>query len=172
MLNPKMQDAINKQINAELYSSYLYLSMAACFEARNLKGMANWMRIQVSEELQHAVKFSEFLIERGGRVLLAAIDGPKTDWESPLEAFEDAYKHECTISELINSLVDLAVAERDHASNAFLQWFVTEQVEEESAALEVAEKLKLAGNHPGALFMLDKELGQRVLVPAADPSGQ
>jgi len=171
MLDPKMQEAFNRQINAELYSSYLYLSMAAYFESQGLKGMANWMRIQVQEELQHVVKFNDFVIERGGRVLLTAVDGPKTDWASPLEVFQDAYEHECKVSELINNLVDLATAERDHASSVFLQWFITEQVEEEASALEVVDKLKLVADHPHALFMIDKDLAQRTLQPAAEPAG-
>ena len=167
MLNNKIQDAFNKQLNAELFSSYLYLSMSAYFESQNLKGMASWMRIQAQEELQHAIKFLDFINERGGRALLTTVEGPKTEWSSPLDAFEDTYKHECHVTGLINELVDLAISEKDHAANAFLQWFVTEQVEEEASAQEVAEKLKLAGDRGGMLFMLDREIGQRAAAPTA-----
>ena len=167
MLNQKTQDAFNKQLNAELFSSYLYVSMSAYFASKNLKGMANWMRIQATEEMQHAMKFYDFINERGGRVLLTQVGGPKTDWDSPLAVFEDAYKHERKVTGLIHELVDLAIAEKDHAANAFLQWFVTEQVEEEASAEEVVDKLKLAGDNASVLFMIDQELGQRVLTPAA-----
>ena len=169
MLNPKIEEAFNRQLNAELFSSYLYLSMAAYFESHNLKGMANWMRIQAQEENAHAMKFFDFINERGGKVVLTQIDAPKLEWPSPLAAFHEAHKHECKISELINGLVDLALSEKDHAGNAFLQWFVTEQVEEEASVLEIAEKLKLAGDQGGMLLMLDRELGQRTL-PAAPPA--
>jgi ferritin len=164
MIDAKIQDAFNEQINAELFSSYLYLSMSAYFESVNLSGMANWMRVQVQEENAHAMKFYNYIHERGGKVELAAIEGPQIEWSSPLDAFEAAYKHECHISSRINDLVDLSINQKDHASNAFLQWFVTEQVEEEASAMEIVDKLKLMGEHKGALFMLDKELGQRVFV--------
>lgn len=161
MLNQKIQDAFNKQINAELYSSYLYVSMSAYFEAINLKGMANWMRVQAQEEMVHAMKFYNFINERSGRVLLATIEGPDTEWASPLAAFEYTYEHECKVTSLINALVDLSIKESDHAANAFLQWFVNEQVEEEASADEVVGKLKLGGDHASVLFMIDQELGQR-----------
>ena len=163
MLNQKIQDAFNQQVNAEIYSSYLYFSMANYFESRSLKGMANWMHVQAQEELVHASKFCSFINERGGRVILAPIEGPKTDWGSPLEAFEDALHHEQKVTGLINGLVDLAIAESDHAANTFLQWFVTEQVEEEASVQEIVDNLKLAGDFGGMQFMLDKELGQRSL---------
>jgi ferritin len=162
MMNQKIQEAFNKQINAELYSSYLYLSMSAYFMSISLTGFANWMRVQAQEELVHVMKFYDFINERGGKVTLTAIDGPPTAWDSPLQAFEDAYNHEQKVTALINGLVDLAIAERDHASNAFLQWFVTEQVEEESSADAVVQQLKLAGGAGGGIFMIDRELGQRV----------
>ncbi len=162
MINEKMQDALNKQINAELYSSYLYLSMSANFNSVNLNGFANWMRVQAQEELVHAMKFYDYITERGGRVILRPVEGPTSDWASPLAAFEDAYRHEQKVTGLINDLVELAVAERDHATNIFLQWFVSEQVEEEASADEVVQKLKLVGDASHGLFMLDRELGQRV----------
>ena len=168
MMNQKIQDAFNEQINAELYSSYLYLSMAAYFNSISLTGFANWMRVQAQEELVHVMKFYDFINERGGKVVLTAIDGPPSSWDPPLKAFENAYSHEQKVTALINGLVDLAIAEKDHAANAFLQWFVTEQVEEESSADAVVQQLKLAGDAGGGIFMIDRELGQRVFtMPAA-----
>jgi len=167
MLKPNMQEALNKQVNAELFSSYLYFSMEAYFNAENLAGMANWMRIQAQEELVHVTKFVDFINERDGRVLLAAIEGPKLEWTSPLNAFEDALEHERKVTALISDLVDLSLGEKDHAANTFLQWFVTEQVEEEAAAKTIVDKLKLVGDSPVALYMLDGELGQRTFVPPA-----
>ena len=161
MLSKKIQDALNSQVNAEYYSSYLYLSMAAHCQAVNLGGFAAWLRLQAQEEMMHAMKIFDFVLERGGRADLAAIEGPPTEWDSPLTIFEDTVKHEQYITGRINSLVDLAIAESDHATNAFLQWFVNEQVEEEAAAEEVLYKLKLMADAPGGLFMLDQQLGQR-----------
>lgn len=167
MLNQKIQDAFNKQLNAELFSSYLYVSMAAYFESQNLKGMAHWMRLQAQEENMHGMKFFDFINERGGKVVLAQIDAPKVEWSSPREVFEDTCQHERKVTSLINELVDLSVSERDHAANAFLQWFVTEQVEEEASAQEIRDKLELAGDNGAVLFMIDQELGQRALAPTA-----
>jgi ferritin len=167
MVKKKIEAALNKQLNAELYSSYLYLSMSAYFQSINLPGFANWMRVQTQEELVHAMKFYDFINERGGRVTLQKIDFPPTKWASPLNAFESAYKHEQKVTGLINDLVNLAVGEKDHATNIFLQWFVTEQVEEEASADEVVQKLKLVGKDSGGLFMLDGEMGQRVFTPPA-----
>jgi len=170
MLKPKMEEALNKQVNAELFSSYLYLSMAAYFEAKNFSGMANWMRIQSNEETMHGMKLYDFINERGGRVALAQIDAPKTEWSSPLDAFEEAYQHELKISGLIDDLMNLAVAEKDHAAHSFLEWFVNEQVEEESAALLIVDQLKMVGDNGIALYMLDRQLGQRTVsapAPAA-----
>ena len=167
MLKEKIQKALNQQVNAELYSSYLYLAMAAYFETINLKGFANWMRVQTQEELVHAMKFYDFIIERGGKAVLSSIEGPPTEWASPLAVFEQAYEHEQKVTGLINSLVDLSIAEQDHATNNFLQWFVAEQVEEEASADEVVQKIKLMGDASGGLFMLDRELAQRVFTPPA-----
>jgi len=161
MLSKKIQDAFNQQINAELVSSYLYLAMAADFDAKNLPGMAHWMRIQAREENEHAMKFYRFINDRAGRVQLAQINAPKAEWKSPLEAFEDAYRHEQYITGRIGDLVNLAMAEKDHAAAAFLQWFVNEQVEEEAAAQAIVEKLKLAGESGVVYLMLDGQLGQR-----------
>jgi ferritin len=161
MMSDKMQDALNGQLNAELYSSYLYLSMASYFLDLNLGGFANWMRVQAQEEDMHAMKFYNFINERGGRILLQAIDGPPTEWDSPLAAFEAVLEHEQKVTGLINDLVELALAEHDHATNIFLQWFVTEQVEEEDSANDVIQQIKMIGEAKGGLFMLDRELGQR-----------
>jgi len=170
MIKKKMENALNKQLNAELYSSYLYLSMSAYFGAINLKGFANWMRVQCQEEWVHAMKFYDFIITRGGRVTLTAIDAPPTQWKSPIAVFAHTYQHEQKVTGLINNLVDLAISESDHATNNFLQWFVTEQVEEESSASEIVEKLKLIGEARESLLMLDQELGQRVFTPPVTTS--
>jgi len=164
MLSGTMQKAMNDQLNAETYSAYLYWSMAAYFERLNLKGFANWMKVQAQEEMAHAVKFFDQLNERGGAVTLTAIEAPQTEWESPLAAFEHTCKHEGVVTDRINRLVDLAIKESDHASNNFLQWFVAEQVEEEASADEIRQRLKLAGDSPNALLMIDQALGQRVFV--------
>jgi len=169
MLNSKIQDTLNKQINAEMFSSYLYLSMAAWAESQGFKGMAHWMRMQVQEENLHAMKFIDFVLERGGRVHLTALEGPKVEWASPLDVFTDVCAHEAKVTGLINELVDLAVGESDHATNAFLQWFVTEQVEEEATARDIRDRLKLAGASGATLYMVDRELGRRDGgFPAAD----
>ena len=167
MIGKKMEKALNGQLNAEYYSSYLYLSMAAYFESIDLPGFANWMRIQVQEEEFHALKFYDYIIERDGRVTLEAIEAPPTEWSSPLNAFEETLKHEQKVTGLINDLVYLAREERDNASEIFLQWFVSEQVEEEDSVNTILGQLKLIKSSPEALFMLDKDLGQRVFTPPA-----
>jgi ferritin len=172
MISKKMEEALNEQINAEWYSAYLYLSMEAYFESMNLPGFANWMRVQIQEESIHALKIYDFVNERGGRVLLKSIAQPPTEWESPLAVFEAAYKHEQKVTGLINDLVSLAIEEKDHATNSFLQWFVDEQVEEEDSANQVVQKLKLIQNDPGGLFLIDRELGQRVFTPPPTEGGQ
>jgi ferritin len=156
-----MQAAMNKQINAELHSAYIYLSMAAYFEDKNLPGFAHWMRVQAKEEVGHAMKFFDFIVERRGRVLLEPVAAVPTDWPSPLAVFENALAHEQKVTGLINDLVNLAIAEKDHASNSFLQWFVDEQVEEEASADAIVQKLKMAGDSSVALLILDQELGGR-----------
>jgi len=161
MLNAKIQDALNKQLNAELFSSYLYLSMAAYFESKTLPGMAGWMRVQAQEELMHALKFYGFINQRNGRVALTSVDAPQTEWANPLAVFEQSQQHEKKVTGLINSLVELAAAEKDHATEAFLQWFVNEQVEEEASVLTIVDRLKMVGDSPVAYFMLDSVLGQR-----------
>lgn len=172
MINPKLQDAFNKQINAELYSSYLYFSMSAYFQNKNLKGMAHWMRIQAQEEMLHVLKFFDFVNGRGGRVKLEAIDKPPVEWNSPLAVFEEGYKHEQKVTRLINDLVDLAIAEKDHAANSFLQWFVDEQVEEEANSDEIVQNLKMIGDNSQGLFLIDKELASRPAPTLAAPAGE
>ncbi len=161
MLSEKMQKALNDQVNAELFSFYLYLSMAAYFEAENLPGFATWMRMQADEEMIHAMKFFDYINERNGRVNLGAIEAPKTEWDSALAAFEEALEHEKYISGRINDLVALAIAENDHATNSFLQWFVDEQVEEEASVDAVVQDLRRVADFPPGIFMMDRELGTR-----------
>jgi ferritin len=167
MLSDNMQAAMNKQINAELHSAYIYLSMSAYFADRNLNGFANWMRIQAQEEMVHAMKFFDFIIERRGRALLEPVAAVPTQWESALAVFENAFAHEQKVTGLINNLVDLSIKEKDHAANSFLQWFVDEQVEEEASADAVVQQLKMIGDSAAALFMFDREMGQRVFTPPA-----
>jgi ferritin len=151
MLKPKIQDALNEHLNEELFSAYLYMSMASYFEAKNLSGMAQWMKTQVQEELTHGVKFFDFVHDRGGQAILAEIAAPKSNWDSR-----------------INKLVDLAIAESDHALNTFLQWFVNEQVEEEATVEAIVDKLRMVGDNGVAMFMLDAELGKRTTMAAAE----
>jgi ferritin len=166
MLTRKIQDALNRQMNRELFSAYLYLSMAAYFESLSLPGFANWMKIQIQEETFHGMKFFGYINERDGRALMQDIEAPETQWESPRAAFEHVLNHEQIVSSLINDLVDLSIEKKDHATNSFLQWFVNEQIEEESSANDVLQKIKLAGDGAG-LFMLDQQLGQRIFTPPA-----
>ena len=162
MLSSKMLTELNKQVNAELYSSYLYLSMAAFFESKGLKGFASWMRCQTQEEVVHGMKIFGYIGERGESVKLTTIDAPATEWASPLAVFEETLKHEQLVTSLINNLVNVATEEKDHATSNFLQWFVAEQVEEEASATDVLDQLKIAKDSPQALLMLDRELGSRV----------
>jgi ferritin len=167
MLSKKMEKAINDQINAELYSAYLYLSMSAYFSEKGLPGFANWMHVQYEEETFHAEKFYRHVIERGGSVELEAIEKPPRNWKDTLTVFTETLKHEQYVTKRINDLVDLAIKEKDHASNNFLQWYVGEQVEEEDSVNDIISKLKLIGKDNGNLFMLDKEMGARVFTPPA-----
>ena len=162
MLKKNLHEALNDQLNFELYSGYIYLSMAQWFKSVNLPGFARWMEVQTLEEYSHAMKFAGYLADRGATVTLAAVPQPKTAWESPLAAFETTLHHERVVTGRINDLVTLALKEKDHATTAFLQWFVTEQVEEEANAEGIIARLKLTENAPGALYALDQELGSRV----------
>ena len=161
MINSKLADAINRQINAEFHSAFLYLSMANYLESKGLGGMAGWLAAHFEEESRHATKLVNYMHERGGRVLLAVIDAPQTEWDSPQAVFQDALKHEILITGKINELMDLALKESEHATSSFLRWFVDEQVEEEATFQEINDKFELGANHPGFLYMLDKEMGQR-----------
>lgn len=161
MLSKTLQDAMNEQIKNELYSAYLYLSMSAYCEAANHPGFAHWMRMQAQEEEAHAMKFYDFIYERGGRVVLQAIDQPPVEFPSPLAVFEQTLEHEQKVTAMIHDLYTLAAEEKDYASQAFLQWFVTEQVEEEASASQILETLKMIGDKGHALLMLDRELGSR-----------
>jgi ferritin len=161
MLDKAIQDAMNEQIKNEFYSAYQYLSMAAYCESVNLPGFAHWMRTQSQEEMEHAMKFYDFILARNGRVVLQAMDQPVVDFGSPLEVFEQALDHEREVTAMINDLYGLAVRVNDYASQAFLQWFVTEQVEEEKNAGDVVDTLKMVGEKSESLFLLDRELGGR-----------
>jgi len=168
MLKKKIENEINKQINAELWSAYLYLSMSSYFSSINLNGFANWMWIQTREEVSHAMRFYSYVNERGGRVILDPIQKVPKEWKSPLHVFEETYKHEQKVTALINDLVNLAISEKDHATTNMLQWFIDEQVEEEGSADEILQKLKLIEKDKGGLFMIDQELGKRMFTPPAD----
>lgn len=160
-ISKKMADALNGQINAELYSAYVYLSMAAYFESIDLAGFATWMKGQAQEEVEHAMRIFNFVVDRGGRVNLSAIDGPETQWKSPLDAFQTAYKHEQHVTKLIHDLVDQAIQENDHATRQMLDWFVDEQVEEEATAAGIVAQLEMVGEAGTAILMLDRQLASR-----------
>lgn len=168
MLSAKMEAALNEQINAELYSAYIYLSMSAFFLSTDLKGFGNWMNSQAQEEVAHSMKIYNFILDRGGNVKLTAIDGPQQEWESPLVVFEAAYKHEQYVTSLIHNLVTLAIEEKDYPTKNLMDWFVDEQVEEEASASEIVEQLKLIGGEGQGLLMLDREMAQRKFDPAAE----
>ena len=161
MLKDTMQEALNEQMMAEMYSSNLYVAMAAYFDAQALEGFAHWLKVQAKEEMGHAMKFYEHTKDRLGRVSVTAIDAPPAEWKSPLAAFEAVYAHECKVSALIDRLLALAVKEKDPAVAAFLQWFVTEQVEEEAQADAIVQKLKMIGSASAALIVLDAMLAKR-----------
>ena len=161
MLSETMQDAINEQIKNELYSGYLYLSMAAYCEAAGLAGFAHWMRVQAREETEHALKFFDFVVERGGRVVLGAIEQPPVEFDSPTAIFEQTLEHERKVTAMINKLYEIALAEKDYASQVLLHWYIDEQVEEESNASQILDTLKMIGDRGQALVMLDRSLGGR-----------
>jgi ferritin len=156
-----MQDAINGQIRDELYSAYLYLSMAAYFEANSLSGSAHWMRVQAQEEVAHAMKFFDFVSERGGRVELQAIDQPPVEFGSPLDVFQMTLEHEQKVTSLIHDLYKVALEEDDYAAQVMLHWFIEEQVEEEDSASQILDTLERLGDSDQGLIMLDRELGRR-----------
>ena len=164
MLNPRIQEAINEQINAEIWSAYMYLSMSAYFSSEGLNGFANWMKVQWQEELSHAMKFFDYMVERGTKPVLKPIEGVPDKWNGPLHVMEETLKHEQHVTSLINNIMDVAIEEKDHATKSMLQWFIDEQVEEEASAEELIDSLKLIGDKGQGLFMLDKELKGRVFV--------
>lgn len=164
-MNTKVQNAINEQINAEIFSGYLYLSMAAYFDTEGLPGFANWMKVQAQEEMAHAMKFYNYVFERGGSVTMKAIAQPDTKFKSTLQIAEQTLAHEKIVTGLINDLYELSVKEKDYATESFLKWYIDEQVEEEGSAQEVIDKIKLAGDKGPGLFMLDKEMAVRVFTP-------
>lgn len=164
MISEKMQKAIEEQINAELWSAYLYLSMSAYFERQNLPGFANWMKIQWQEEITHAIKFFDFVHARGGKIILKPIAKVPSAWKNAADAYAETLKHERIVTSLINNLVNISVEEKDHATNNMLQWYVAEQVEEEANADKILGQLKLIGDNGYGLLMLDRELATRVFV--------
>jgi len=161
MLSKSMESALNRQVNRELYSAYLYLAMSAYFETASMKGFAKWMRLQAKEEQTHAMKIYDYVIARGGKVTLEAIEAPKAKWTSAGKVFEEVYAHEQKVTGMINNLVDLAIREKDHATFEMLQWFVKEQVEEEEHASEIVSQIAILGDVVGHLFWLDHQLGKR-----------
>ncbi len=168
MLNQRLEKELNKQINAEFWSAYLYLSMSAFFESKNLAGFANWMKIQYQEEISHALKLFDYVNERGGRVFLQPIAAVDSEWKDVIDVFETTLKHEQHVTSLINNLVNITIEEKDHATANILQWFVNEQVEEEASVSDILDQLKLIKGKGAGLFMLDRELKQRVFVPIED----
>ncbi|HEY1406561.1 MAG TPA: ferritin [Spirochaetota bacterium] len=160
-IRKSIESILAEQINAELSSAYLYLAMANYFHGANLPGFAHWMEKQSAEELSHAMKFYRYVIERNGSVLLTEIAQPTLKWESPLHAFENAYAHEQKITEMIGKILEQSIAEKDHATSVELQWFIREQVEEESIASAILEKIKMIGTSTQGLVIIDKELSMR-----------
>jgi ferritin len=168
MVSKKMEKALNEHLNEELFSAYYYVAIAAHFEDQNLNGFAHWMKQQASEEIAHATKFYNFINDVGGRVVLEAVAKPPKDFKKPINAFETALGHERKVTQRINKLVDMALKESDHATHQFLQWFVTEQVEEESTAETICQQLRLVGDNPNGLFLMDRELAARAAEPSAE----
>lgn len=160
-ISKKVEEVLNKQVNAEFWSAYFYLSMAAWSESRGFKGFANWMRVQFQEETAHALKIYDYLLTRSGEVKLQPVAAVKASWESLLNMFEEAYEHECKVTTMINDCYEIALAEKDYATVSMLQWFVNEQTEEESNALDIIGILKITGEKSGGIFYLDKKLGSR-----------
>jgi ferritin len=164
-MDKKLIDALNKQLWEEVNSAYLYMAMSSDMKFKNWNGTAQWFQVQVQEETMHAMKFYNYIHDRGEQPILPAIDQPQVSWDSSLDAFEATLKHEKHITSCIHSLVDKAREAHDHATEAFLQWFVTEQVEEESNADDIIQQMKMMGDSPQALFLLDRELGARQTTP-------
>jgi ferritin len=172
MIGDKMLGAINDQIAKELYSAYLYQAMSAWASGQDLDGVANWLQVQAQEEVSHAMKFYRFVLERGGKIELQAIDAPPADFDSAQDIFQKTLDHEKKVTASIDNLVNIAQQERDHASSIMLQWFVTEQVEEEASAEAILNKLKMVGDKGNGLFMIDRELAQRTFTPPAEEGAE
>lgn len=162
--NKKVEEILNKQINAEFWSAYLYLSMSAYFESKKLPGFANWMKVQYQEEMTHAIKIFDYIHARGGSVILEPIAKVQTEWKGAVDAFKDTYKHECEVTDMIHNCYEVAVKEKDHATANMLQWFIDEQVEEEENALAILDQLELIGDSGQGIYFLDKELATRTFV--------
>ena len=171
MLSDRMQETLNRQINREFFSAYSYLALTAYFEDLNLKGFAHWMKTQYEEELIHANKAFDFVNNRDGRVILARLEAPQVTWSSPVEAFGFALETEQANSNQIYEVVETAMEERDHATHTFMQWFVSEQTEEEALVNDMLQRLRLVGDSNTGLFLIDHELGLRVPAPSADGAG-
>ena len=165
MLNTKLEIELNKQLNAELFSAYLYLSMSSFLASKNLSGFSNWMKVQFEEEQFHALKLYNYIIDRGGRVILQPIESPKNEWEGIIDVFNDVMNHEQKITSMINELVNKSMEEKDHATVNLLQWYISEQVEEEATVSDILEQLKLIEGKGAGLFILDREMRQRVFTP-------
>jgi ferritin len=168
MVSQKMAKELNKQLNFEIYSAYVYMSMSSWLKSKDLDGFSNWMSVQVKEEMDHANKFYEFLHDSGADVEFEAVPKPKVEWKDVNEVFEDTLAHEREVTSRISKLIDLALEEKDHATNAALQWFISEQVEEESNVSGILKQVKKVKDFPNMLFMLDRELGQRVYTPPTE----
>lgn len=166
MLTKRMEDELNGQINAEYWSAYFYLSMSAYLGNEGLSGAASWFRVQYQEEISHALKFFDYIIERGGKVNLKPIPEVQSEWNGIIDIFQETLKHEQKVTSLINSLMDIAIEEKDHAAKSFLQWYVDEQVEEESGVQTILDQLKMVDGKGNGLFMIDKDLGQRTFIDA------
>jgi ferritin len=169
MLKEEIEKALNNQLNKEFYSAYLYLSLASYYEHQNLPGFSNWMKVQNQEENAHTMKFFKYINERGGKVLLSGVETPPTDWDSPLKAFEHVLEHEKIVTENINELIDLGMKHKDHATTNFLQWYIEEQVEEESTVSNIIAQLRMVHGSNESLYLLDKEMAGRVFVDPTIP---
>ena len=167
MLKPKIEELLNKQLNFEIYSAHLYKSMASYCDSLDLKGFANWFKVQAKEETLHSEKLYDYIVDRDGRVLFSAVLEPKQEWSSVNEAFEDTLKHENIVTERVNELMTAAMAENDHGTASFLKWFIDEQIEEEANDASIIKQLKLLNGSGEGLFMMDKELSARVFNPAS-----
>ncbi|MFQ5689486.1 MAG: ferritin [Gemmatimonadota bacterium] len=161
MRNQKVVDALNRQVGEEFYAAYLYLAMMAYFERSSLPGFAHWMRLQAQEEVGHAMRLVDFILERGGRVELGPIDKPPSEFDSPLSVMREALEHERGVTEQIHELYEVALEQKDYPAQVLLQWFITEQVEEEKSAGDLVDRLELAGDSGSALLVLDEKLGAR-----------